>query len=144
MNGTIVVLVENLHVCVQVHIMIKNMENNIYKNFILAFEKRDLQIISELLHKHGEYTIQNKDKDLIVDKTIFLNWLKPRLLIIGRMENRSSVCNGCIDSKGSRVLLFNEGTFPYTSKNNIYKHRGIVLKMKKELIFEIKGCWNYC
>jgi hypothetical protein len=109
--------------------------------FANAVVRKDKELIEFLLSDTGTYQIQEKDlQTLHVGKEQFLSWFNQRLDTVPVTQVEYDICRFCLF--GARVILFNNGTFPYTQKNSAEcSEAGLALLVKENKIYDIAFCF---
>jgi len=109
--------------------------------FANAVVRKDKGLIEFLLSDTGTYQIQEKDlQTLHVGKEQFLSWFNQRLDTVPVTQVEYDICRFCLF--GARVILFNNGTFPYTQKNSAEcSEAGLALLVKENKIYDIAFCF---
>lgn len=118
--------------------------NNIIKEFADALKIKDFLTIEKLLSDNGTFQISMPNAERISvsksDYTIYLLKLVEDAKIDSFTYDQCLYCNA-----GARVILFNEGRFPFNDLKNQDKREktGFMLAVTDGRINEIKYCYSF-
>jgi hypothetical protein len=116
---------------------------NIAKEFAEATKQKEFIKIEELIHSNGKFEIQTSRNNTIeVDKDRFLKWYKARLKKTVISEVIFDQCLHC--HIGSTVVIFNNGQFPRTIKDNSERSKtGLLIETEEGKISYLKYCFVF-
>ncbi|MBK6834241.1 MAG: hypothetical protein IPG89_08220 [Bacteroidetes bacterium] len=114
------------------------------QQFLLAFKDRNIDELSDLLDDtSNEFEIQDTEgANLMVNKMLYLKWLKPKLKANEVYDIKFDKCTSCV--VGNPVLIINYGSFPYLMKSSDEALIiGLMFGVKSEKINTIKFCNSF-
>ncbi len=116
---------------------------NLIRNFALAIQHQDINLLSEILLDVENYNIQNEEYETIaVGKSDFLKWITPILQSTPFESIRLDQCLYC--KIGNPVFIINNGTIPRKVKDiSELEKTGLMLDFAEDRISGITFCYTF-
>jgi len=116
---------------------------NLVEDFAKAVQKKDFDYLTEILHRKGEYQIQDENYEFQdATRPEFLKWLKLELASADIEKIQYKQCTAC--AIGNPVVLFNYGNFAYVKDKPRHHDRvGMMIKIEEEKIVQVMFCGNF-